>query len=439
MIYTTHLIVATIVLASVSHSSHLLGAEERGQLSFQEESETEKIERKKEYIDASLCYTRLTGKRPDYTNLVETLRSPKTVANYKDTIDSRLPPESQLRKGLVPGSWDCTIVDRTLKVLLTSDRGYPEVTNEIIRIYRQSTDWRLRRRAAKVLERYKAKPDVRQFVRDLLARTDELKNVVYRTEAGMEMESVLDMISYLEQKEVDFKEVTNVLTRCYYANRDLSIQQLFRQAMERYDTTTAERFRREEMRHPDCPQESKLLLAKEFLAKGDPYGYPVLREGLMSQDPERYNLAASLLEGLRTFDGKPYDESGDRVNLGTVMREAAATNDLAVSAFREDHVKGMQINTNLPRAIELCRQRMNYSRALWLRIGYARVFLEESGWLFGYPVLKEGLLSRDEYTKSKAMELLESFRKHDGKPYDDDGHTINIQSLLNEVKKEASK
>jgi len=439
MIHMTHLIAATMVLASGSHASPLLRAEERGQLSFQEESETEKIERKKEYIDASLSYTRLTGKRPDYTNLVETLRSPKTVTSYKDTIDSRLPPESWLRKGLVPGSWDCTIVDRTLKVLLTSDRRYPEVTNEIIRIYRQSTDWRLRRRATEVLERYKSKPDVRQFVRDLLARADELENVVYRTEAGMEMESVLDMISYLEQKEVYFKEVTNVLTRCYHANRDLSIRRLCRQAMEKYDTSVAERFRREEMLHPDCPQESKLLLAKEFLAKGDPYGYPVLREGLMSQEPERYGLAASLLEGLRTFDGKPYDEIGKLIDLRAVMREVAMTNDLVVSAFREGHMITMERKPDPFLWREEGKERMKYSRALWLRIGYARVFLEESGWLFGYPVLKEGLLSRDEYTRAKAIELLEAFRKFDGKIYDDDGHTINIQSLLNEVKKEASK
>lgn len=433
MSYTKRLFLTILLAVSDPRLSSLFGSETRIQMSLTEKKELEKINREKAYIDVSIFYTRLTGKTPDYTNLVETLRSPKAIPSYKDSIDSRLPPESKLRKGLVPGSWDCTVVNQALHVLLASDRVYPALTNEIVRIYRQSTDWRVRRNAAEVLERYDAMPDVRQFVRDLLARAAELKNVAYRTETGMVMESVLEMVSDLDKKEVCIQEVTNILTRCYHANSDLSIRRLCRQAMEKYDTSAAERFRREEMRHPDCSHEDKLLLAKEFLAKGDPYGYPVLREGLMSQEPEKYGLAASLLEGLRAFDGNPYDESGKLIDLRAVLREVAATNDLAVSTFREGHIRSMKMNTNRPRAIELCRQRMNYSRALWLRIGYARVFLEESGWLFGYPILKEGLLSRDAYTRTKAMELLEAFRKVDGKVYDDEGHTVNIQAMLRDV------
>ena len=76
---------------------------------------------------------------------------------------------------------------------------------------------------------------------------------------------------------------------------------------------------------------------------------------------------------------------------------------------------------------------INWNVALWLRVAYARVFLEEDGWLFGYTILREGLASRDEYTLTKAVELLDLFRKHDGQAYDDEGHVINIQALLREA------
>ena len=45
----------------------------------------------------------------------------------------------------------------------------------------------------------------------------------------------------------------------------------------------------------------------------------------------------------------------------------------------------------------------------------------------------KGLLSRDDYTRKKALELLDLFRRHDGQPYDDENHIIDIHALLREV------
>ena len=377
-------------------------------------------------------YTLVTGKSADYTNLVESLRSPHAIERFRSEGDSRLTPEMRQQRRLVSNSEEGLVINLTLSVLDASDHAYPELTNEIARCYRQSEEWRIRFLCAKVLERSGSTPDTHVFVRDLLERINLLKHVAYRTAEGQELESALsttEMLYYDHQSP----EMTNAIHRCYQANGDLGIRQRCRSAMERYDKIAAERFRREEMRHPDMDLDNRILLAKEFLEKDDPYGYQVLSEGLVRQDGA-YALASALIEGFRKFDGKPYDETGKRIDIKTLIREAAITNELAVCEFRKQHVKSMKTSdTDHAQARKSGIGMIDWDVALWLRVAYARVFLEEDGWLFGYTILREGLASRDEYTRTKAVELLNLFRRHDGQAYDDEGHVINIQALLREV------
>jgi hypothetical protein len=384
------------------------------------------------YDYGATSYKMVTGKQADYTNLVESLRSPKAL----ESIVTKFVPKSMRgRQGIVRSSEESFVVNRTLTVLIESGRAFPELANEIGRCYKQSEDWIVRYLCAQVLQQSKATPDIRMFVRDLAARTDELKKAARDTREGDELETIFVAMELLVSKGYQFPELTNVINRCYQANSDRSIRYACRKVLERYDKDAAERFRREEMYNPECDLSERLSIAKDCLEKGDLGGYPVLREGLLWRHDgyDHYDQAMTLLDGFRAFDGKPFDSSGRRVDIRALLRESAATNELVACQIRNSYLKDAKYwsaGEARKYAPDLLRDTRH---SLWVRVVYARVFAEDMGWLIGYPILREGLLSSDGYTRKKALELLEIFRKHDGQPFDDENHMIDIQALLREV------
>jgi len=384
------------------------------------------------YDNGATSYKIVTGKQADYTNLVESLRSPKALESF---ITKFAPKGMRGRQGIVRFSEVRYVVYVTLTVLIESGRAFPELANEIGRCYKQSEDWVIRYLCAKVLQQSKATPDIRMFVRDMSARTEELKKAASYTREVDELETILLAMARLDIDHYRFPELTNALIYCYQANNDRFIKSHCREVLERYDKDAAERFRREEMFDPECDLSERLSIAKVCLEKGDLGGYPVLREGLLwrSYDGDHYDQAMTLLDGFRAFDGKPFDSSGRRVDIRALLRESAATNELVACQIRNSYLKDAKY-WSAGEARKYAPALLRDARhSLWVRVVYARVFAEDMGWLIGYPILREGLLSRDGYTRKKAIELLEIFRKHDGQPHDDENHMIDIQALLREV------
>lgn len=444
MTITERFLIPVLLTASVVASVCNCRAGENVQPASLKQSEREAAERQSALLENKLheyrydygatSYKIVTGKQADYTNLVESLRSPKALESF---MTKRVPKGMRGRQGIVRFSEASAVVYVTLTVLVESGRAFPELTNEIVRCYKQSEDWVVRYLCAKVLQQSKAAPDIRMFVRDMSARAGKLKSAVRNTAEGDELDSILCAMARLDIDHHRFPELTDALICCYQANNDWSIKIRCRKVLERYDKDAAERFRREEMFDPECDLSARLSIAKDCLEKGDPGGYPVLREGLLwrSYDGDHYDQAMTLLDGFRVFDGKPFDGSGRRVDIRALLRESAATNELVACQIRNRYLQTTKCSSvaesqSRKDAPEILK---HFRYSLWVRIVYAKIFAEDMGWLIGYPILREGLLSRDDYTRKKALELLDLFRRHDGQPYDDENHIIDIHALLREV------
>lgn len=139
------------------------------------------------YDNGASSYRIVTGKQADYTNLVESLRSPKALERF---ITKFAPKGMRGRQGIVRFSEASEVIYVTLTVLIESGRAFPELANEIGRCYKQSEDWLVRYLCAKVLQQSKATPDIRMFVRDLAARTEELKKAASYTREEDELETL---------------------------------------------------------------------------------------------------------------------------------------------------------------------------------------------------------------------------------------------------------
>jgi len=59
--------------------------------------------------------------------------------------------------------------------------------------------------------------------------------------------------------------------------------------------------------------------------------------------------------------------------------------------------------------------------------------------LIGYPVLRDGLITPNDYQRMIAFSLLDSFYKYNGAVYGEDGEKIDIPGLIADAKKTAQK
>ncbi len=95
------------------------------------------------------------------------------------------------------------------------------------------------------------------------------------------------------------------------------------------------------------------------------------------------------------------------------------------------------IHVNREKGIELSRTMFrNPKTSLEFKLRLARNMVME-GVLLGYPVLREGLLTPNDYRRRIALALLENFRPYDGEVCERSGEKIDISGLVTESKKKA--
>jgi hypothetical protein len=96
------------------------------------------------------------------------------------------------------------------------------------------------------------------------------------------------------------------------------------------------------------------------------------------------------------------------------------------------------LNINKPKGIDLARKIMDENKLNMdakLRISTSLVRNKE---LFGYPVLREGLLIYDDrQRKTQAIPLLKDYFPYDGAVYGEHGEKVDIKALIAEAKKNA--
>jgi len=127
------------------------------------------------------------------------------------------------------------------------------------------------------------------------------------------------------------------------------------------------------------------------------------------------------------------DETGNAAEAVLACYERNPTNWLVRAICARALVR-----LDKPKGVELSRKILGDSKeGLDARLSVARDLVAEEV-LIGYPVLREGLITPNDYQRrKKALPLLDAFSAYDGAVYGERGEKIDIAALIAEAKKAA--
>ena len=85
----------------------------------------------------------------------------------------------------------------------------------------------------------------------------------------------------------------------------------------------------------ELPLEGKLGLCIYLIGQGKLFGYPVLREGLLTTNVNTRRMTLQLLESYRQYDGQVWNEAGDRINIEGLIQETRPVNPPTTQGNKE--------------------------------------------------------------------------------------------------------
>jgi len=72
----------------------------------------------------------------------------------------------------------------------------------------------------------------------------------------------------------------------------------------------------------DASLETKLFVAGDLIAVHELFGYPVLKDGLVTVKGTDRRIALALLEHFRRYDGASYNDRGEKIDISKLIEEA---------------------------------------------------------------------------------------------------------------------
>lgn len=156
---------------------------------------------------------------------------------------------------------------------------------------------------------------------DIDALLGSLKMVNARGEKASEVVAALDLLRISASQN---KNIAQDIVTCYRQNSYWLIKIKCVEALEAIDEVEGDKLAKEVLSSTQIDIEGKLILGLQLVKKGKLFFYPVLREGLTTKNKYQQKLTAELLEEFRKYEGKPYDESGNKIDLKRLMEEAGS-------------------------------------------------------------------------------------------------------------------
>jgi hypothetical protein len=148
-------------------------------------------------------------------------------------------------------------------------------------------------------------------------RTNALRTL--ESSNGLE---VVNALSVLLAQKAKGPEVAQKVTKCYLANATNSFWAVPAQCilvLNVSDDPAAVEFAKRGLR--ELPIDGRLYLARSLTMQGKLFGYPVLKDALLSTNAFFHMLGTNAVEEFRRFNGQVWNEAGDRIDVDGLIRE----------------------------------------------------------------------------------------------------------------------
>ena len=132
-----------------------------------------------------------------------------------------------------------------------------------------------------------------------------------RGRCASEVVAALDLIRLSEKGT----NLVGSVDACYQQNPYWLVRVKCVETLSVLDETKADELAHAIIADSSFELEARLLIAKLMLKRGKLYGYPVLREGLVSTNKYQQRMAAELMDGFEKYDGQAYDKGSGKINV----------------------------------------------------------------------------------------------------------------------------
>ena len=138
---------------------------------------------------------------------------------------------------------------------------------------------------------------------------------------AVEVATALDLIRLSAEKS---PELARNVEACYQQNPYWLVQVKCVETLSVLDEARADDLAHRILDDSNIELEARLLVAKLELKKGKIFGYPVLREGLMSTNGYQQRIAAELMNEFEKYDGLVYDKANGKIDIQKLRNECVA-------------------------------------------------------------------------------------------------------------------
>lgn len=165
-------------------------------------------------------------------------------------------------------------------------------------------------------KRYKAVAHKPSTLPNLLHSVD-VKDV--RGFEAAETAAALDILRL--RGKPDTETVTHI-ARCFEGNSYGGLRVKAAQALLELEPGTGVRFAKTALDDDSVELDTRLLLVESLVRRGYLFGYPLLREGVVSASEIVRRASLRILEIYRPYDGSPWNHEGAKVDIAALERLA---------------------------------------------------------------------------------------------------------------------
>lgn len=170
-----------------------------------------------------------------------------------------------------------------------------------------------KRLEGKYLNLTKNKPSKNNLIKSLKKMFDGKTINLYA-----ETSCALQLAKFYASKDQDFAKAAK---ECFSLNQYWGIRIDCIEIIEMTDSKLADKLAKEMLESDTYPTEAKLHILRLSFNRNKLYAYPYLKEGLLSNKEFTVNFAKMLLNTAKKFDGKIYNEKGEKINIKKMLGE----------------------------------------------------------------------------------------------------------------------
>jgi hypothetical protein len=156
-----------------------------------------------------------------------------------------------------------------------------------------------------------------------------LKSIAIEYHNWQDLLEIVDALNVIILSDEESKELIQQVVSCYERNTNWLIRIRCVAALGRLDEKKSDQCAHEVLADPKVELEGKLMLAMEILERGRLFGYPVLREGLTTDNKYVHDvIAVRLMKDFEKYDGKEY-EKGKKIDMkamGSLLQNSSPDN-----------------------------------------------------------------------------------------------------------------